>query len=164
MFSGCFGDPDHLDLEPKTYSEQTGSRWGITHKSISSYYSLCDYPLNQLAHMSDYFFHDTRSVILHPPSVFSCRGCLPCASHPLSLNNNIDVGANILYFQCFVTTVCFCFVNPNLLAGIAAFVEILLLAVSKHVLKRFQKSWIFRPRLAFFMSFCPRRATKLRSL
>ena len=39
-------------------------------------------------------------------------------------------------FSVLSPRICFCFVNPYFLAGIAAFVEILLLAVSKHVLKR----------------------------
>ena len=38
-------------------------------------------------------------------------------------------------FSVLSPQICFCFVNPYFLAGIAAFYEILLLAVSKHDLK-----------------------------
>ena len=50
----------------------------------------------------------------------------------------------------------FCFVNPYFLAGIAAFVEILLLAVSKPVLKRSQKrERLSGPDLLFSWTFAP---------
>ena len=45
-------------------------------------------------------------------------------------------GPKFYIFSVLSPRICFCFVNPYFLAGIAAFVEILLLAVSKHVLKR----------------------------
>ena len=49
---------------------------------------------------------------------------------------------HILYFQCFVTTDMF-------LPGIAAFFEILLLAVSNHVLKRSLKGCCFSAQIDF---------------
>ena len=77
------------------------------------------------------------------------------------------LGPNFYIFSVLSPRICFCFVNPYLLAGIAAFFEILLLAVSRHDLKRSIKSWIIRPRstfrpiFIFFMNFCPQRATFL---
>ena len=46
------------------------------------------------------------------------------------------LGPKFYIFSVLSPRICFCFANPYFLAGIAAFVEILLLAVSKHVLKR----------------------------
>ena len=46
------------------------------------------------------------------------------------------LGPKLYIFRVLSPRICFCFVNPYLLAGIATFFEILLLAVSKHVLKR----------------------------
>ena len=85
----------------------------------------------------------------------------PISQNSYCEHNIYDIGAKIIYFQCFVTTDMFLFYKPYFLAEIAAFVEILLLAMSKHVLKRSQKSWTFLPRFTFFMNFCPQRATKL---
>ena len=48
----------------------------------------------------------------------------------------LTLGPDFYIFSVLSPRICFCFVNPYFLAGIAAFVEILLLAVSKHVLKR----------------------------
>ena len=48
----------------------------------------------------------------------------------------LSLGPKFYIFSVLSPRICFCFVNPYFLAGIAAFVEILLLAVSKHVLKR----------------------------
>ena len=73
----------------------------------------------------------------------------------------MTLGPKFYIFSVLSPRICFCFVNPYFLAGIAAFVEILLLAVSKHDLKRSLKSWIFRPRstfrprFTFLMNFCP---------
>ena len=50
--------------------------------------------------------------------------------------NYVTLGPKLYLFIVLSPRICFCFVNPYFLAGIAAFVEILLLAVSKHVLKR----------------------------
>ena len=45
-------------------------------------------------------------------------------------------GPKLYLFSVFSPRICFCFVKQYCIAGIAAFFEILLLAVSKHVLKR----------------------------
>ena len=45
----------------------------------------------------------------------------------------MTLGQNIYIFSVLSPRICFCFANPYFLAGIAAFVEILLLAASKHV-------------------------------
>ena len=71
----------------------------------------------------------------------------------------MTLGPKFYISSVFSPRICFCFVKQYCIAGIAAFFEILLLAASKHVLKRSQKSWIFRPRFTFLMNFCPRRAT-----
>ena len=48
----------------------------------------------------------------------------------------MTLGPKFYIFSVLSPRICFCFVNPYCIAGIAAFFEILLLAVSKHVLKR----------------------------
>ena len=48
----------------------------------------------------------------------------------------MTLGPKFNIFSVFSPRICFCFVKQYCIAGIAAFVEILLLAVSKHVLKR----------------------------
>ena len=58
------------------------------------------------------------------------------ATHPGDHHEIYDIGLKFYIFSVLSPRICFCFVNPYFLAGIAAFVEILLLAVSKHVLKR----------------------------
>ena len=47
----------------------------------------------------------------------------------------LTLGPKFYIFSVLSPRICFCFVNPYCIAGIAAFFEILLLAVSKHVLK-----------------------------
>ena len=44
----------------------------------------------------------------------------------------LTLGPTFYIFSVLSPRICFCFVNPYSLAGIAAFFEILLLAVSKH--------------------------------
>ena len=52
------------------------------------------------------------------------------------IGRDMTLGPNFYIFSVLSPRICFCFVNPYFLAGIAASVEIWLLAVSKHVLKR----------------------------
>ena len=54
----------------------------------------------------------------------------------------------------------FCFVNPWFRCGSAAFYLYIPVPVSKHDLKHFSKSDIFRFTGGVSMDFCPRRATK----
>ena len=76
-------------------------------------------------------------------------------------NNYMTLGPNFYLFSVLSPRICFCFVNPYFLAGIAAFCEILLLAVSKHVLKRLKKAGffspyrLFGPDLLFSWTFAP---------
>ena len=56
----------------------------------------------------------------------------------------LTLGPKFYIFSVLSPRICFCFENPFFLAGSAAFFEILLLAVSKHVLK---------PSGAFFRKF-----------
>ena len=85
-----------------------------------------------------------------------------------------DIGTEILYFQCFVTTDMFLFRKPISLVGSAAFFEIMRLAVSKHDLKRSCKSQFFglnslvgscRGRFPTKISFdiCSRQALSMRN-
>ena len=55
---------------------------------------------------------------------------------PAKLPTELALGPTFYTFNVLSPRICFCFANPYCLAGIAAFIEILLLAVSKHVLKR----------------------------
>ena len=48
----------------------------------------------------------------------------------------MTLGRKFYIFSVFSPWICFCFVKQYCIAGVAAFFEILLLAVSKHVLKR----------------------------
>ena len=47
----------------------------------------------------------------------------------------LTLGPTFYMFSVLTPRICFCFVKPYFLAGVVAFFEILLLAVSKHVLK-----------------------------
>ena len=49
---------------------------------------------------------------------------------------DMTLGPNFYIFSVLSPRICFCFVKQYCIAGIAAFFEILLLAVSKRVLKR----------------------------
>ena len=81
-----------------------------------------------------------------------CCSLIPQRSICCDIGTEIyDIGTEILYFQCFVTTDMFLFCKPFALAGIAAFCEILLLAVSKHILKRSKKSSTFLAQIDLFM-------------
>ena len=57
----------------------------------------------------------------------------------------MTLGPKFYIFSVLSPRICFCFANAYFLAGSTAFFEILLLAVSKHGLKRSKKSWIFDP-------------------
>ena len=57
----------------------------------------------------------------------------------------MTLGPKFYIFSVFHHGYVFCFVKQYCIAGIAAFVEILLLAVSKHVLKRLKKAGLFGP-------------------
>ena len=57
----------------------------------------------------------------------------------------LTLGPKFYIFSVLSPRICFCFVNPYFLAGIAAFCEILLLAVSKYDLKRSKKARFFGP-------------------
>ena len=88
----------------------------------------------------------------------------------LSLNNNIDIGTQILYFQCFVTTDMFLFCKPTIFKENCRICRDLAFgSVKTHfkaILKKldFSAQTDFSAKIDFFMNFCPRRATKLRSL
>ena len=89
--------------------------------------------------------------------------------------NYVTLGPKFYLFSVLSPRICFCFVNPSFLAGIAAFIEILLLALSKHDLKRSWKSQIFglnslvgscRGRFPTNISFdiCSRQVLSMRSI
>ena len=70
------------------------------------------------------------------------------------------LGPKFYIFSVLSPRICFCFVNPYFLAGIASFCEILLLAVSKHVLKRLNKMFFsaqidFSAQIYFFHELLP---------
>ena len=94
----------------------------------------------------------------------------PTPSHPGTKNELCDIGTQILYFQCFVTTDMFLFCKPIIFSGNCRICRDLAFGSIKTRFKAILKSRIFRPRstfrprFTFFMNFCPRRATKLRSL
>ena len=67
----------------------------------------------------------------------------------------MTLGPKFYIFSVLSPRICFCFVKQYCIAGIAAFFEILLLAVSKHVLKRFKKNWIFLPKIDLFNELLP---------
>ena len=95
--------------------------------------------------------------------------------NPISQNrycehNTYDIGANILYFQCFVTTDMFLFCKPIIFSGNCRILRDLAFGSVKTrfkaILKKleFSAQIDFSAHIYFFMNFCPRRATKLRSL
>ena len=76
-----------------------------------------------------------RCVLTLPPPILTCSGTWRPYFAALGPKYT-TLGPKFYIFSVLSPRICFCFVNPYFLAGIAAFVEILLLAVSKHVLKR----------------------------
>ena len=74
------------------------------------------------------------------------------------------LGPKFYMFSALSPRICFCFVNPYFLSGIAAFCEILLLAMSKYVLEPpgifFEKMHAaLDSQVAFFTNCCPQRET-----
>ena len=84
--------------------------------------------------------------------------------------NKMDIGTKILYFQCFVTTDMFLFRKPIILIGNCRICRDLAFGnIKTHFKSIFKKLDLsalidLSAHIYFFMNFCPRRATKLRSL
>ena len=78
--------------------------------------------------------------------------------------NNVDIGTNILYVQCFVTTDMFLFCKPIIFSGNCRICRDLAFGSFKTRFKAILKKLDFSAQIDFFMNFCPRRATKVRSL
>ena len=82
----------------------------------------------------------------------------------------IDIGAKIIYFQCFVTTDMFLFCKPMNFSGNCRICRDLAFGSVKTcfkvILKKldFSTQIDFSSQIEFSMNFCPQRATKLRSL
>ena len=74
-----------------------------------------------------------------------------------------DIGTEILYFQCFVTTDMFLFCKPIIFSGNCRILRDLAFGSVKTRFKAILKK-LFGAQIDFFMNFCPRRATKVRSL
>ena len=89
-------------------------------------------------------FHKTISDISQKYVFLFNRLTLACICNALR-KYILTLGPHFYIFSVLSPRICFCFVNPYFLAGIAAFGEILLLAVSKHVLKRSKKARYFGP-------------------
>ena len=75
-----------------------------------------------------------------------------------------DIATEILYFQCFVTTDMFLFCKPINFSGNCRILRDLAFGSVKTRFKAILKKLDFSAQIDFFMNFCPRRATKLRSL
>ena len=122
-------------------------------------------------------------MILHF-SIFTFFSKLQFAfPHPLALiaiwrvlgtkNELYDIGAKILFVQCFVTTDMFLFCKPIIFRGNCRICRDLAFGSVKTRFKAIFKKLdfsaqivqiVFSAQIDFFMNFCPRRATKLRSL
>ena len=80
-------------------------------------------------------------------------------------NEIYDIETEILYFQCFVTTDMFLFCKTILYnSGNCRIFRDLAFGSIKTRFKAILKKQDFSAQIDFFMNFCPRRATKLRSL
>ena len=96
-----------------------------------------------------------------PPSVKSAGAKKPAIC---------DIGTEILYFQCFVTTDMFLFCKPIIFSGNCCVFRDLAFGSVKTRFKAISKKLdfsaqiVFSAQIDFFMNFCPRRATKVRSL
>ena len=66
----------------------------------------------------------------------------------LTLNINIDIGTNILHFQCFVTTDMFLFCKPIFFSGICRIFRDLAFGSVKTRFKAILKKSFFRPEFA----------------
>ena len=75
-----------------------------------------------------------------------------------------DIGTEILYVQCFVTTDMFLFCKPIFFSGNCRILRDLAFGSVKTRFKAILKKLDFSAQIDFFMNFCPRRATKVRSL
>ena len=88
----------------------------------------------------------------------------PISQNSYCEHNIYDIGANNLYFQCFVTTDMFFFCKPTLFSGNCRICRDLALGCVKTRFKASLKKLEFSAQIDLFMNFCPWRATKLRSL
>ena len=138
--SPTFRDPGNQVKAPEPHSASTV--WGIIKNSL--FLKVCFRPnglqIRTLRHFSQssafgfpFSLSDgsDRPVAGGPPG--DAR-IMPMDRHEGS--NYMTLGPKLYLFSVLSPRICFCVVNPYFLAGIAAFIEILLLAVSKHVLKR----------------------------
>ena len=75
-----------------------------------------------------------------------------------------DIGTTILYFQCFVTTDMFLFCKPIFFSRNCRICRDLAFGSVKTRFKAILQKLYFSAQIDFFMNFCPRRATKVRSL
>ena len=76
----------------------------------------------------------------------------------------VDIGTKFLYFQCFVITDMFLFCKPIIFSGNCRICRDLAFGSVKTRFKAILKKLDFSAQINFFMNFCPRRATKVRSL
>ena len=88
----------------------------------------------------------------------------PISQNSYCEHNIYDIGANIIYFQCFVTTDMFLFCKPIFFSGNCRICRDLAFGSVKTRFKAILKKLDFSAQIDYFMNFCPRRATKLRSL
>ena len=93
------------------------------------------------------------------------------ATHPGDHHEIYDIGTKILYFLCFVTTDMFLFCKPIIFSGNCRIFRDLAFGSVKTRFKAFCMGHFFEhlhaaldSQVMFFMNFCPRRATKVRSL
>ena len=86
------------------------------------------------------------------------------ATHPGDHHEIYDIGTKFLYFQCFVTTDMFLFCKPIFFSGNCRICRDLAFGSVKTRFKAILKKLDFSAQIDFFMNFCPRRATKARSL
>ena len=120
-----------------------------------------DFPIRYcLVFILKYVF-SYRSYTSHIPYLWCKRICTSCR-RPCNLKNEIyDIGTNILYFQCFVTTDMFLFCKPIFFSGICRIFRDLAFGSIKTRFKGFwdifskicMRPWIRRYR--FYWTFAP---------
>ena len=76
----------------------------------------------------------------------------PISQNSYCEHNIYDIGANSLYFQCFVTTHMLLFCKPTFFSGNCRICRDLAFGSVNHVLKRSYKNWNLQPQHHFFVN------------